>query len=120
MIVPHTIEIDTATLNSMEGKAVDLARLVLKQNEDFKGQRMQAAGEFNIRMRQATGIAKAPFVAEFVKFLHEESGEKIVLCGWHRECYASWMERLKHLKPVMFTGSESPTQKEASLKAFIE
>ena len=119
-VVPHTIEANPAVLKAMEGKAVDLARLVLKQNEDFKGQRMQAAGEFNIRMRQATGLAKAPFVAEFVKFLHEESGEKIVLFGWHREVYSIWMERLKHLKPVLYTGSESADQKEKSRLAFVE
>ena len=119
-VVPHTIEADPAVIKKMEGKAVDLARLVLQQNEDFKGQKMQASGEFNMRMRQATGIAKAPFAAEFVKFLHEESGEKIVLFAWHREVYTILMEQLKHLKPVMYTGSETAAQKEASRLAFVE
>ena len=119
-VVPHTIDADPTVIRKMEGKAVDLARLVLQQNEDFKGQKMQASGEFNMRMRQATGVSKAPFCAEFVKFLHEESGEKIVLFAWHREVYTILMEHLKALKPVMYTGSETAAQKEASRLAFVE
>jgi hypothetical protein len=43
-------------------------------------------GDFDWKMRQATGIAKAPYVAEFVKLLLE-SEQKVVLFGWHRDVY---------------------------------
>ena len=119
-VVPHHIDADPKVFDSLKGQAIELAKLILKQTQDFKGQKMQAAGEFDMKMRQATGIAKAPFVAEFVKFLVEESDEPVVLYGWHREVYSIWMEQLKDLKPVMFTGSESPTQKEAAKQAFIK
>src|SRR3546814_3105109 len=76
------------------------------------GEKMNAAGEFDALMRQATGVAKAPFVAEYVRLLCE-SGEKVVLFGWHREVYAIWQEKLKDLKPVLYTGSESESQKDA-------
>jgi SNF2 family DNA or RNA helicase len=48
-----------------------------------------------------------------------ESGEKVVLFGWHREVYALWMDRLSDLKPALYTGTESPTQKEQARDRFI-
>jgi hypothetical protein len=106
-------------INKLKGKAIELAKLVLKQTQDFKGQKMQAAREFDLRMRQATGIAKAPYVAEFVKLLHQESDQKIVLYGWHREVYEIWLERLKDLKPMLYTASESAAQGAAAKQAFL-
>ena len=119
-VVPHRIDANPAVIEHLKGQAIELAKLILRQTQDFKGQKMQAAGEFDMRMRQATGIAKAPYVAEFIKFLVEDNDEPVVLYGWHREVYNIWMERLKDLKPVMYTGSESPTQKEASKQAFLK
>src|SRR3546814_13152758 len=74
-------------------------------NERFRGEKMNAAGEFDALMRQATGVAKAPFVAEYVRLLCER-GEKVVLFGWHREVYAIWQEKLQDLKPVLYPGSD--------------
>lgn len=79
---------------------------------------MQAAGEFDRLLRQATGVAKAPYVAEFVRLLLE-SGQKVLLFGWHREVYSIWQEKLAAYNPVMYTGSESPNQKQAAKEAFI-
>jgi hypothetical protein len=79
---------------------------------------MQAAGEFDALMRQATGIAKAPYVAEFVRPLLD-SGEPIVLFGWHRAVYNIWMEALAAHNPVLYTGTESATQKAEAIDAFL-
>jgi len=120
-IVPHIFEIDGDVMDHMSGDSVGLARqLLTMENEEYRGQRMQASGEFDVMLRQATGVAKAKYVAEFVKMLHEESGEKIVLFGWHRAVYDIWMKELKYLNPVLYTGSESTAQKEASRIAFVE
>jgi SNF2 family DNA or RNA helicase len=118
-VVPHHIDADPKVLDLLNGQAIELAKLILKQTQDFKGQKMQASGEFNMKMRQVTGIAKAPYVAEFVKFLVEDNDEPVVVYAWHREVYDILMERLKDLNPVMYTGSESPAQKEAAKQAFI-
>lgn len=118
-ILPHHISSDTLDLDSGKGNAVALAKIIVGHNEQYKGQRFHAHGEFDSLMRQATGIAKAPYVAEFVRLL-VESGEKVVLFGWHRAVYDIWMERLSDLKPVLYTGSESPKQKREAKKAFIE
>ncbi len=119
-VVPHSIDCDEHIIDKMKGKAIELAKLILQQKQDYRGQKMQAAGEFDLRMRQVTGIAKAPYVCEFVKFLIEESDEPVVLFGWHREVYEIWLEKLKQFNPVMYTGSETATQKEASKQAFLK
>ena len=122
-IIPHTIEADTETFmsNVDTGVAIELAKRVLARGEDFKGQKMTAAGQFDLRMRQATGIAKAPAVAEFVKYLHEESQEKILLYGWHHAVFDIWKEKFTaaKIKFVCYTGRETPKQKEEAKQAFI-
>ncbi|MGE8046008.1 SNF2-related protein [Pseudomonas monteilii] len=116
--IPHEIESDGSVLSKITGDAMALARTILAANEAYKGQKMQAAGEFDQLVRQATGIAKAPYVAEFVRLLLE-SGQQVLLFGWHREVYNIWREKLADFNPVMYTGTESPAQKQASKDAFV-
>jgi SNF2 family DNA or RNA helicase len=113
------IEVDLNALNRVKGTAIDLAKTILAANQTFRNEKFQASSEFNVLLRQATGVAKAPHVAEFVRMLLETE-EKVILFGWHHEVYAIWQEALKEFKPVMYTGKESSVQKEASKKAFIE
>jgi SNF2 family DNA or RNA helicase len=115
--VAHTVDADLEHLAKVDSKATELARMVLASNPMARGAKMQAAEELSVLLRQATGVAKAPYVAEFVKMLCE-TGEKVLLYGWHREVYNIWNERLAEYKPVMYTGTESPTQKRASFDAF--
>jgi SNF2 family DNA or RNA helicase len=117
-IVPHVIDADTTKLDEIAGSAGELARVILAQG-GAAFDKMRASEEFSWRLRQATGIAKGPFVADFVRLLVED-GEKVLLYGWHHEVYKIWGERLKDLNPVFFTGEESPNQKEASKRAFLE
>jgi SNF2 family DNA or RNA helicase len=116
--IVHEVSADEKALNELKGNAVALARVVLSHNEQFRGQKMQAAGEFDMLMRQATGIAKAPYVIEFMKVLLD-SGEPVVLFGWHRAVYDLWMEGLAEFNPVLYTGTESASQKTASVEAFL-
>lgn len=113
------IEANTDALDKLGAGCDELAHIILGGAEQYRGQKMHAAAEFDMRMRQATGIAKAPFVAEFVRMLHMESGEPIVLYGWHREVYSIWEDRLSFLNPVLYTGTESVSQKEKSKQAFM-
>ena len=78
-----------------------------------------AARQFDIQMRRNTGVAKARGVARYVKML-VENGEKIVLSGWHRDVYDIFLEELKAFNPVMYTGSETPSQKDKSVQKFKE
>lgn len=116
--VPHTIGSDKAVLDRIKGSAVELAKLILSNQPANRIDRFSATQEFNILMRQATGIAKAPFVAEFVRMIMA-SEQKIVLFGWHREVYALWMQLLAEFKPRLFTGSESAKQKDQAKHDFV-
>jgi len=115
-VVPHTIDTDEPNLPD---DATALARTLLADQEDWAGQKMAAAGQFDVMMRMATGVAKAPYVAEFVRMLLE-AGEKVVLFGWHREVYRIWLQRLADFNPVLYTGTESGPQKAEAKRAFVE
>lgn len=113
--IPHTVEADQEVHDQLAAGSFDLAEAILHGD---RKEAFTAAGELDWQERQATGIAKAPYVVEFVKLLLE-SERKIVLFGWHREVYRIWLEQLEEYNPVLFTGSESPRQKEQASKYFL-
>ena len=115
----HMVDSDPEALHKVGHAADELARIILSKTPLEKGAQWEASEQLSNLLRQATGIAKAPYVADFVRLL-VESGEKVVLFGWHRAVYDLWLDRLKEFSPVLYTGSESATQKEASKKAFVE
>jgi SNF2 family DNA or RNA helicase len=114
--VPHSVSADEKVYERLMEGALDLAEVVLhgERKEAFV-----AAGELDWETRRATGISKAPYVAEFVRMLLE-SEEKVVLFGWHRDVYDIWLDRLMEFNPVLYTGSESAAQKEESKRRFLE
>lgn len=113
--IVHTVSYDEDEVE----KADELARkLAIKVTTGSFEERGQASRELDMLVRQATGVSKARSVAEYVKMLLE-NGEPIVLAGWHRDVYDIWLEELKEFKPVMYTGTESPAQKEKAKMAFI-
>lgn len=117
--IPHVIDADAEPINKVETAATELANIILTQGQR-RGAAFQASEQLSNLIRQATGIAKAPHVADFVRLLVEAGERKVILYGWHREVYSIWMERLKDLNPVMYTGSETATQKEESKRRFME
>jgi superfamily II DNA or RNA helicase len=118
--IPQHVEADTAALDDVKDTVAELARIILSRGaESFKGERLHASQEISALLRQATGIGKAPHVADFVRLLLE-SGEKVVLCGWHREVYRIWLDKLKDYRPVMYTGSETAAEKDRSLQTFMQ
>lgn len=112
----YWIEPDTKRLEEAEKLAEQLAITTLTGSFELSG---QAAREFDYRLRQLTGIAKAKAVAAWVR-MFVESGKPVILFGWHKEVYRIWNEELADLKPLMFTGDESATQKEQSKQDFID
>ena len=69
--------------------------------------------------RQATGIAKAPFVAAFVRAL-VEGGETVLLMAHHHAVMDIYAKELKSLHPKFITGRETDNQKDMAAKAFME
>ena len=116
--VSHHVESDPKLIESMTNDAAALARIILAHNEQFRGQRMQASGEFDMLMRQATGVAKAPYVAAFVRLLLE-AGEAVIVFAWHREVYRILEHELRDFHPLMYTGSESGAAKALAEELFV-
>ena len=71
------------------------------------------------RERQATGIAKAPFVAATVKAL-VEAGEKVLLMAHHHAVMDIYKKELRSERPRFITGRETDKQKDEAVKAFME
>ena len=135
--VPHHIDANLGALEDVSAACRELALFILGQGRKpehlLKPGALQdpdaapgrdsshflASKELSWRLRQATGIAKAKFVADFVRVLADQ-GERVVLYGWHHEVYRIWRERLADLKPVLFTGEETPREKEAAKQAFLD
>jgi len=120
-IAPTRIDADPAELERIKGRATELARVILAQSAG-KGaglDKMQKAGELDRVVRQATGIAKAPFIADFIRW-QVEQGEPVLVGLWHRSVYDIVNERLADLAPAFYTGEESPKQKQEALRRFKE
>jgi SNF2 family DNA or RNA helicase len=115
--IVHEVEADARVLEKVKNSAVELARIIMQQTEATQERRYTAAGQFDMIMRQATGVAKAPYVAEFCRLLLE-SEDNILVYAWHRAVYDVLMDGLRDYNPVMFTGSESATEKMKSFDAF--
>lgn len=113
--IVETVGYDELAVKSIEDLAIKLA---IKASQGSFVERGMAARELDIMVRQATGISKAKYVAEFVKIILENN-EPVLLVGWHRACYEIWLNELDSYDPVMYTGSESEVQKDKSKNAFI-
>lgn len=70
------------------------------------------------QQRQATGVAKAPFVCAFVKAL-VEGGEKVLLMAHHHAVMDIYKKELKACKPRFITGRETDKQKDEAAAAFM-
>lgn len=81
-------------------------------------ERGQAARELDMLARRVTGLAKAKSVAAYVRILID-AGEPVILAGWHRDVYDVWLKELKDKKPLLYTGTETQKQKDATKRAFI-
>lgn len=115
--IVYDIDVDEQVLDKVAVDAAALAERVLQPG--LKGiERMQVSSELDFLMRHATGVAKAPHVADLVTLLLEAE-EKILLFGWHHDVYDIWADRLADFDPVRFTGKESEPQKRAAMESFL-
>jgi hypothetical protein len=117
-LIEQFVDVDEKVWNHEAGNALEVARLILNEDVSHR-ERWTAMGDLDWKLRQATGIAKAPFVADFTRLILE-SEEKVILTGWHRACWDIWRERLAEFNPVLYTGSESANQKAQAFDAFME
>lgn len=68
--------------------------------------------------RQATGVAKAPFVAAFVRALLD-NGEKVLLFAHHHAVMDIYKKELASYRPAFITGRETTQQKDDAVTRFM-
>ncbi|MBR3873471.1 MAG: DEAD/DEAH box helicase [Clostridia bacterium] len=91
----------------------------LKHTPDVTGsQRALWEMEIEAGERQATGIAKAPYVAQFVRALLD-ADEKVLLFAHHHEVMDIYKKELHSYSPAFITGRETPAMKERSVERFM-
>lgn len=114
----YPVDVDDDRWNQLL-KTSDVARIaeLILDDSTTHRQRWHASGDLDWKMRHATGVAKAPHVAGVAKLILE-SEQRIVIGGWHRECYDIWKELLADYNPVLYTGTESTAGKRRSFEAF--
>lgn len=113
--VVQTVDFDSGTYSELIQNAINKAADLDTINDYFEKGRMTR--EIVNDSRQAIGIAKAPYVAAFVKMLLE-AGERVLLFAYHHAVWDIYKEELKAFNPVFITGRENTTQKDISIEAF--
>ena len=90
------------------------------KNSPEAGGSQRALWEMEIERgeRQATGIAKAPYVAQFVRALLD-ADEKVLLFAHHHEVMDIYQKELHGFSPAFITGRETPAMKERSVERFM-
>jgi SWI/SNF-related matrix-associated actin-dependent regulator 1 of chromatin subfamily A len=76
------------------------------------------AREIEGETRQAAGIAKAKYVAEFVASLIE-AGEKPLVYAWHHAVHNILREILARYEPSFITGKQTQVQKDRAIRKFV-
>jgi len=94
--------------------------LRLFKNDGAANASQRALWEMEIERgeRQATGIAKAPHVAQFVRALLE-ADEKVLLFAHHHEVMDIYRKELHAFSPAFITGRETPAMKDRSVERFM-
>ncbi len=114
-----TSVIDVPYDHAEERKVEDLARtLAIRSLTGAFVERGRAARDLDILVRQATGLAKARGVAQFVRLL-VESGQQVLLSGWHRGYHDIVLRELGDVGVAMYTGSETVTGKDRAKSEFL-
>ncbi|MBE5767368.1 MAG: DEAD/DEAH box helicase [Clostridiales bacterium] len=113
------IEIDSDDKVYRELMKSAFAPLSQYRAEENPARRAILADAISQLERQATGVAKAPWVCAFVRALLE-GGEKVLLMAHHHAVMDIYKEELKPYKPKFITGRETERQKEAAYSAFME
>lgn len=116
--IEQPVDTDHATIDKVAASVMQQARILTGEIAASYTERGQAALDLDWKLRQATGIAKAPFVAELAKLILE-SEDRIVMWAWHRGVHQILTEALAEYRPVLYTGTESPAVKQRNAEAFM-
>lgn len=111
------IDVDSELYDSLIGDAVDMALNAAETKDVFERGRLTREA-INIT-RRATGVAKAKYVAGFVRALLEVD-EPVLLFAYHHDVWDLYAKALHDFHPVRLTGHETTAQKGVAVKAFMD
>ena len=112
------IDADSAVYRKLMQPVLDKLRRWASDQAMSRSERALLEGQISYAERQATGIAKAPYVSQFVRALIE-SGEKVLLFAHHHEVMDTYKRELKTLSPAFITGRETSAMKDKSVERFM-
>ena len=89
-----------------------------QDGEMTPSQRAMLEESISQQARQATGIAKAPYVCQFVRMLLD-GGEKVLLFAHHHAVMDVYRQELKSFSPGFITGRETSAEKTKAVERFM-
>lgn len=114
--IVQTVDFDTGTYSKLIQDAVEKVKTIDTVKDQFERGRISRAAVNETR--QAIGIAKAPYVTNFIKMLLD-AGESILLFAYHHAVFDIYKEDLKAYNPVEITGRQNSNEKNKSEQAFM-
>ncbi|MCL1855771.1 MAG: DEAD/DEAH box helicase, partial [Clostridia bacterium] len=113
-----TIDSDDAVYKRCMKPMMEKLQRLKRDTEMTASSRALVEMEVEQGERQATGVAKAPYVAQFVRALLE-AGEKVLLFAHHHLVMDLYRKELHGFAPAFVTGRETTAQKERSIDRFL-
>ncbi|MDO5022814.1 MAG: DEAD/DEAH box helicase [Eubacteriales bacterium] len=112
------IDTDSSTYKTLMAPVIEKLKKWYMDTDLSPQEKALLEGNISQGQRQATGIAKAPYVAQFVRVL-VEGGEKVLLFAHHHAVMDIYKKELKSLSPVFITGRENESAKQKSIERFV-
>ena len=112
------IDSDDAVYKRLMQPVLSTLATMKQQQDATASQRALWEMEVERGERQATGIAKAPYVAQFVRALLDAE-ERVLLFAHHHEVMDLYKKELSTFSPAFITGRETPAMKERSVERFM-
>ena len=113
-----TIDSDDSTYRKLMQPVTEKIHALKYGGELNASQRALLEMEIEQGERQATGIAKAPYVGQFVRALLE-ADERVLLFAHHHSVMDIYKKDLRSFSPVFITGRETTAQKERAIERFM-
>ncbi len=113
------IDFDDLVYRRLMQPVLEKLKLLREDGSLSSSARALLIDQISLEERQATGIAKAPFVCQFVRALLE-NGERVLLFAHHHAVMDIYRQELMAHSPVFITGRESAVQKETAAERFMQ
>ncbi len=113
------IDADDAMYDRLTREVLLKLRILRDDETMTASKRAMLEEQISQEERQATGLAKAAYVAAFVRALLE-GGENVLLFAHHHAVMDAYKKELRAFSPEFITGRENDAQKDAAQRRFMD